>query len=254
MSSQMDQSTAIHDLIKARTDMFEAFISAGSEAKSLATRRTIKPSIETESYHVSDITISNFVHYHPPVTKLPANSTSIKQKHTHNDGLIVTNLRPTSNQYRQKRKSSLRSGYLVGEPQTRFHSNIDVNQCSAENIVYKQPCKAEAVYNKVVESKSTVKSPIVLNPLSTEGNSPHNQLPIMDRVKCVRETRDLIPCSHGFKGAGVTKSCLQSMMMVHSFPYTLNRSLFYLSEIFTMLLERFCSFLYWVEGKLKISL
>ena len=46
MSSQMDQNTAIQDLIKARTDMFEAFISAGSEAKSLAMRRTIKPSIE----------------------------------------------------------------------------------------------------------------------------------------------------------------------------------------------------------------
>ncbi len=42
----MDQNLALQDLIKARTDMYEAFKNAGSEAKSLAMRHTLKPSIE----------------------------------------------------------------------------------------------------------------------------------------------------------------------------------------------------------------
>jgi len=226
---------------------------------------SVSVQIESENYHVSDIIISNFVHHQPPIKVLPAvsknciNPKPTVQRKARNNGLIVTNLRGTSNQYRQQRifkcKPVLRSGYLVGEPQIRFQSNIDVQPCSTGNTVDCHECidknvPTGIISDNVVECQPTLLSSRISNPLSMKCNSVNKrQLPLVEREKCVREDSHLVldplPLS------------LQSMVFVHTLPYThKSKNLIQLCPFYTTFKnpKRFCSFLYWVEGKLNSSI
>jgi hypothetical protein len=241
---------------------------------------SVSVQIETENYHVSDITISTFVHYNPTIRVLPVKSKicinhipKVQQK-AHNDGLIVTDLRGTNNQYRQQRifkcKPVLRSGYLVGEPQIRFHSSIDVKPgCSVRNTVDNHTCIDKSsstgiISETLVENQPTLQSSKISNPLFMKCNSVHErQLPIVESETYVREARSLVfdtqpfKCSYSFQSTigtdHATQLSLQSMLFVHTLPYTQrSKNLFHWCPFCTILyVERFCSFLYWVEGKLN---
>ena len=61
MSHKQDQDkTVVMDLLKAKSDMYDAFINAGSEAKSLLMRRVPKPSIQLYSEYMERFVKNHF--------------------------------------------------------------------------------------------------------------------------------------------------------------------------------------------------